>query len=138
MLWEYTSPPGKVAWADGKKSYLYTPEDRQVLIQPLDESLPVRLLMGTADLAKECRCQGVRTLGGELEISLDMADASQGIRNLTVRVEERRGVVTSLAYQDPLGNQIAFAFTEIQVDVPVPESAFKVAIPRGARVIENP
>jgi outer membrane lipoprotein-sorting protein len=138
MRWDYSVPQGKLAWADGKKSYLYLPEDRQVLVQPLEGSLPVRLLMGTADLDKECRCKGAVRLAGETDLSLEMVDATVGIRDLTVKVEDRRGVVTFLAYKDPLGNQIALTFSDIEVDAPVPDSAFKIPIPKGARVIENP
>lgn len=138
MRWDYSIPSGKLAWADGKKSYLYTPEDRQVLIQPLDASLPIRLLMGTADLSRECRCVGATRLAGETTLSLEMLDGEAGIRDLTLRMEDRRGVVTYLAYKDALGNEISLAFTEIEVDAAIPDSAFKIPVPKGARVIENP
>ena len=138
MRWDYSIPRGKLAWADGKKSYLYLPEDRQVLVQPLEGSLPVRLLMGTADLEKECRCKGAARLAGEMDLSLEMVDSTAGIRDLAVKVEDRRSVVTFLAYKDPLGNQIALTFSDIEVDAPVPDSTFKIPIPKGARVIENP
>lgn len=138
MRWDYTVPKGKLAWADGKKSYLYLPEDRQVLVQPLEGTLPVRLLTGTADLERECRCLAAVPRNGEMDLSLEMVDASAGVRDLTLKVEDRRGVVTFLAYKDPLGNRIAFTFTGIEVDAAVPEATFKIPIPKGAKVIENP
>ena len=138
MRWEYSRPEGKLAWADGKKSYLLLPEEREVLVQPLGKDLPVRLLMGDADLSRECTCTGFRKLQGEAELTLEVADAELGLRDLTLRVEEGRGVVTHLAYRDPLGNRVAFAFTDIEVDAPVSEASFKIPIPKGYRVIENP
>src|SRR5262245_13799858 len=36
MRWEYDSPRGKLAVADGRSSYVYLPEERQVLTTPLD------------------------------------------------------------------------------------------------------
>src|SRR2546428_5008456 len=37
MRWEYDVPRGKLAIADGRKSWVYLPEERQVLVAPLDE-----------------------------------------------------------------------------------------------------
>lgn len=138
MRWEYARPAGKLAWADGAKSYLLLPEEHEVLVQPLGKDLPVRLLLGTADLAHECTCTGFRKLQGEIELTLEVADPDLGIRDLVLRVEDHRGVVTSLTYRDPLGNRVTFTFTEIEVDAAIPDSAFKVALPRGLKVIENP
>lgn len=138
MRWEYARPAGKLAWADGKKCFLLLPEEREVLAQPLGKDFPVRLLLGTADLARECTCTGFKKLQGETELTLDVGDPELGVRDLALRVEDRRGVVTSLAYRDPLGNRVAFTFTDIEVDATIPDTAFKVSIPKGYRVIENP
>src|SRR5881296_666864 len=37
MRWEYEVPRGKLAVADGRKTYVYLPEERQVLVTPLDQ-----------------------------------------------------------------------------------------------------
>src|SRR5881296_1270524 len=53
MRWEYDEPPGKLAVADGRKSYVYLPEERQVLVAPLDlqgTRNGVGLLLGPVDL----------------------------------------------------------------------------------------
>src|SRR5256712_4442526 len=53
MRWEYEVPRGKLAVADGRKSYVYLPEERQVLVAPLDPQgtrTGVGLLLDRVDL----------------------------------------------------------------------------------------
>src|SRR5262245_58442565 len=53
MRFQYDLPKGKLAIADGRKTYLYLPEERQVLVAPLDPRSPasgVSILMQRIDL----------------------------------------------------------------------------------------
>src|SRR2546425_5051387 len=53
MRWEYEVPRGKLAVADGRKSYVYLPEERQVLVAPLDQDAArtgISFLLGRPDL----------------------------------------------------------------------------------------
>ena len=53
MRWDYEVPRGKLAIADGRKSYVYLPEERQVLVAPLDPQgtrTGIGLLLNRVDL----------------------------------------------------------------------------------------
>src|SRR5947209_3612447 len=53
MRWAYDVPRGKLAVADGRRTYVYLPEERQVLVAPLDQEgarSGLSFLLGRADL----------------------------------------------------------------------------------------
>src|SRR2546427_9996335 len=53
MRWDYDVPRGKLAVADGRRTYVYLPEERQVLVAPLDPHgtrTGVGLLLNRVDL----------------------------------------------------------------------------------------
>jgi outer membrane lipoprotein-sorting protein len=53
MRWEYEVPRGKLAIADGRRTYLYLPEERQVLVAPLDPDAArtgISILLNRVDL----------------------------------------------------------------------------------------
>ncbi len=56
MRWEYKTPDVQLFIADGRKSYLYVPDDRQVTIQPLSpadlHNTPLSFLLGSGDINK--------------------------------------------------------------------------------------
>ena len=50
MYWEYRLPETKFFYADGRRTYLYVPEDRQVMVRSFTEedlhSTPLEFLLG--------------------------------------------------------------------------------------------
>ena len=57
MRWEYTSPAGKIFLADGKDTFLYTPDDHRAEKAPLklseDDRAPLAFLLGKLDFHKD-------------------------------------------------------------------------------------
>ena len=135
--WDYDTPEGKLAWSDGKEAYLYLPQERQVLIRPMDDSLPVRLLMGGADPAEVADCRGAFELEGEVHLTLALREPESGIGEITLKVDQSRSVITHLEYGDALGNRISFALSEIQLNPALKQDLFSIPIPDGAKIYRD-
>jgi outer membrane lipoprotein carrier protein len=56
MRWEYRAPETKLFIVDGRSSYLYVPEDRQVTVHPFRSSdlrsTPFRFLFGQGEISR--------------------------------------------------------------------------------------
>src|SRR5882672_3100655 len=86
MRFEYEVPKGKLAIADGKRSYVYLPEERQVIegaIDPQEARTGMALLLNRIDLV------------GSFEISWGPSDG-RGSRSLRLKPRAPRAEYDSL------------------------------------------
>ncbi len=140
MRWEYLKPRGKLAVTDGKRTYLYLPEDRQVLIgdvRGLDEgAIAARLLLGTTPIASDFHVEGepAPDAGGLWLLKLSPVQENFPYDSLTLEVEEETGAIRRIRLLDPLGNRIEYRFSNLRVVRDLPEKLFTYRIPRGVDV----
>ena len=139
MRWEYDTPQGKLAVADGRRSWLYLPEDRQALIAPLPDdgrhtgmSL---LLRPRIDLER----------GFTIEWGPEPEGGGRRPLKLTPRVEQAdylyllveadaEHLIASLAVIDPLGGRVTYRFTHTRRVATLDESLFRFTAPEGVDV----
>ena len=134
MRWNYSSPPGKMAWVDGQKCNVYLPEDRQVISRPLSDAGVARLLMDFAAFENEVHCSSVKDLSdGFCELELKVAAGGGGDLPVTAHVDRKTGLITHLSYLDPIGNTITYTFTDMSANVSLKADCFKVSLPCGTR-----
>ncbi len=141
MRWQYDKPLGKLAVSDGKKSYLYIPEERQLFVQPLDTGskapITLRLLLGKVDVMKEFSCGGASVSGEEVTLQLSLTEPLAGVQNLEVRLNGKTGLVDRVSYNDALGNAVALELSDIKTGQPLAPSLFHFGVPKGVDVIQG-
>jgi len=140
MLWQYSTPAGKIFLLDGKYAWLYTQGDAQVQRIPAKEMddlrSPLRFLLGHTQLAKE--------LGG-----LRLVAASNGQYTLTglPKGQESRvtrlsltvtaaGAITAIEVVEVDGANTRFTFTGELPDAPIPAETFHFTPPPGVPVVD--
>jgi outer membrane lipoprotein carrier protein len=141
MRWEYEQPRGKLAIADGRKSYVYLPEERQVLIAPLDlqgTRTGVGLLLNRVDLVGSFEISwGPATGGGPRPLLLKpRAPRSEYDSLLLVPGPDHQ--VRALTMIDPLGSRITYRFDRIRLVDTLDEELFRFQPPPGVEVQEVP
>jgi outer membrane lipoprotein carrier protein len=141
MRFEYDVPRGKLAIADGRKSYVYLPEERQVLVAPLDSEgsrTGVSILLQRVDLI------------GSFEISWGPGN-DRGQRPLLLKPRAPRPeydfllltpgadhLVRGLTIVDPLGSRITYRFDRLRRVDTLDEDLFRFEPPAGIEVQEMP
>jgi outer membrane lipoprotein-sorting protein len=138
MRWEYTRPAGKLAVTDGRTSYLYLPDERQVYVQPTaqwENPLAMRLLSGQVKPAQEVRCVSAAKDGDQTLMRLELVEQDSGIRELEVAFSTAQGVVTAVRFRDPLGNSVTFELSQVETGGEFPESLFTFQVPPGVQVL---
>ena len=141
MRWDYTTPPGKLAVADGTESYLYLPSENQVFIQPLGKGpnapLAIRLLSGDVEPGKDLLCMGASRDGDTVVLRLGLASDAEGVRNLEVRVDRDGKQISEVSYTDSLGNQVDLRLTGIRTPGHLSPDLFTFTPPKGAQIIRS-
>src|SRR5213594_1837090 len=141
MRWDYEVPRGKLAIADGRKSYVYLPEERQVLVAPLDPQgtrTGIGLLLNRVDLV------------GSFEIGWGPG-AETGPRPLLLRPRAPRTeydslllftgpdhLVRELAIVDPLGRRVTYRFDHLRLVDTLDDDLFRFQPPPGVQIQEIP
>jgi outer membrane lipoprotein carrier protein len=142
MRWDYSSPKGKVALSDGRKTYLYLPSENQLYEQPLPTgpSAPItfRLLSGEADLGREFTCGGARVEKGEIVMTLDLRHPAAQVKAVTIALDAASGLIREVRYQDALENRVTLVFSDIRTGKALPKGIFQFKAPPGVRTFRNP
>jgi outer membrane lipoprotein carrier protein len=140
MRWEYGAPRGKLAVIDGVHTFLYLPEDRQVILGKLEEmdsgAITSRLLVGGAPLARDFRLDGEPSpeKPGIWLLRLTPRSAAFPYDSVVLEVEAATGGIRSIRLLDPLGNRMEYRFEHLQVVRNLPDRIFTYKIPRGVDV----
>ena len=139
MRWDYTQPAGKLFISDGKTIYLYTAEDNRVEKIPIrdteDMRAPLAFLLGHLELKKEFKDFAVRP--DKEGTWLDASAKTERVPYQSVSMLVRDGgTIERLKVLGRDGASMTFAFANERVNPPVPENAFRFAIPPGAEVID--
>jgi outer membrane lipoprotein carrier protein len=140
MLWQYSTPAGKIFLLDGKYAWLYTKGDAQIQRIPSKElddlRSPLRFLLGHTQLEKELA--GLK-LEGSSHGLYTLSGLPKGQENRVTRLEltvTAAGAISTLEVQEVDGATTRFTFTDEQPDVAIPADTFHFTPPAGVPVVD--
>jgi outer membrane lipoprotein carrier protein len=143
MRWEYRDPEVKLFVADGRDTYLYTPEDRQVLVSRFTaddlRSTPLQFLLGQGDIRGSFKVgwepdPAVRADGGIL-LRLTPRSAGTDYAYVIIECDGRSFDLRRIVIQERTGNTSEFVFNNVRTNVKVDSKQFRFKIPKGVEVI---
>lgn len=141
MMWQYSSPAGKIFLLDGKYAWFYAQGDAQVQRIPANElddlRSPLRFLLGHTQLEKELT-------------GLTLTSAPNGCFTLTglPKGQEKRvtrlaltvtasGAINAIEVEEPDGAITQFTFTGEQPNAVIPAETFHFTPPAGVPVVDS-
>jgi outer membrane lipoprotein carrier protein len=140
MLWQYSTPAGKIFLLDGKYAWLYTKGDAQIQRIPSKElddlRSPLRFLLGHTQLEKEL--VGLK-LEGAANGLYTLSGMPKGQENRVTRLQltvTAAGAISTLEVQEVDGAITRFTFTGEQPDVAIPAETFHFSPPAGVPVVD--
>jgi len=149
MRWEYESPEKKLAVIDGRNTWLYLPEEAEAhrgSAAGAGQSGALALLSGSLRLDRDftSRRPGNTELAAELPlpartvvIELVPHRTDLDFQKLLLAVDPDRLQIRKLIVIDPLGDRMSFTFSDLEEDVPLPESLFHFEPPPGVSVVAS-
>jgi outer membrane lipoprotein carrier protein len=139
MRWEYDVPRGKLAIADGRKSYVFLPEERQVLVAPLDPQGTrngVGLLLNQVDLVGSFEISwGPGTVSGARPLLLKPR-APRAEYDALLLVTGPDHLVRALTIVEPLGSRVTYRFDRVRRVDTLDEKMFRFEPPPGVEIVE--
>lgn len=139
MRFQYDVPKGKLAIADGRKTYLYLPEERQVLVAPLDARSPasgVSILMQRIDLAATFTVGwGPGPERGPRPLMLSPRAPQPEYEYLLLTTGPDR-LVKSLTIVEPLGSRVTYRLERVRRVDTLEDELFEFSPPAGIEVQE--
>jgi len=141
MRWEYRTPPGKLAIADGTKTWLYLPEDRQVLSAPMpgaDRDAGIGLLLGASPdilAAFTPRWGPPRAAGAAPTLTLRPRAADASFDEVQIETDAG-GFPSAIIVIDPLGGRVTYRFESIRFEPQLDEALFRFTPPPGIEIQE--
>lgn len=144
MRWNYKTPETKTYVSDGDVLWLYEPEDRQAFKQELKGSqLPAALafLTGKGKLADEfdialAKDPPVGT-SRDYVLALSPRQPQAQVKSLLFVVDPDSFFVRETFIVDAQGNTNDILFTDVKINVRLPESTFHFTPPAGVRVVDT-
>ena len=140
MLWQYTTPAGKIFLLDGKFAWLYTRGDAQVQRIPAkdidDLRSPLRFLLGHTELEKELT--GLKLTGapnGLYTLTGVPKGQEKRVTQITLTVTAA-GAIAAIEILEMDGATTRFAFSNEKPDAPIAADTFHFAPPPGIPVVD--
>ncbi len=139
MRWDYDVPRGKLAVADGRRTYVYLPEERQVLVAPLDQAgtrTGISFLLGRSDLIGSFSITwGPGPEAGPRPLMLTPRTPRPEYQYLLVSTGADH-LVRGLTVVDPLGSRVIYRFDRIRLVDTLDEDLFQFTPPEGIETQE--
>lgn len=142
MRWEYTKPKGKVAVLDGEKTYLYLPEDGQVIVGKwadlLQESPAALLMVGKLEVRKKFMVERVTEYAdlprGVDRIRLIPREPQARFDSILLDLDRQGTRLRRIEMEDPLGNRVEYRFLNIRENQILADELFRFEPPDGVEV----
>lgn len=146
MRWDYQEGSTQKIVSDGKKLWIYVPENKQVIVEELGRSpmgsTPLSFLLGLGRIREQFEVrvppEGQRDKQGRRLLELIPRQPMANLSRLVLAVEPQESWVAAAVLHDPYGNRTELEFSEQQVDLELRETLFVFRIPKGIEVFEAP
>jgi outer membrane lipoprotein carrier protein len=143
MRWEYRDPEIKLFIADGRDTFLYTPEDRQVLISRFSaaelHNTPLQLLLGRADLNKsfDVAWENIMkpVIPGTRMLKLVPRPEEAEYAGIVLEYDEETYDLRRIVINEKSGNTSEFFLTNIRTNVKTESAQFRFQIPKGVEIV---
>ncbi len=144
MYWEYRLPGTKFFYADGRRTYLYVPEDRQVMVRSFSKedlhSTPLEFLLGKGKILESfdvSRESGLKPSSDDyVTVRLVPKASDLDYSYLVLEIDRRSYDLRRIAIRERTGNLSEFTFTGMRTNVKIDDGRFRFQIPKGIEVIE--
>lgn len=143
MRWEYRDPEYKLFIADGHSTYLYTPEERQVMVSSFStsemHSTPLQFLLGQGNIAASfvvtAEVGMAPQLQGSVLLHMEPRTPDPNYSFIVLELDAKTCDVRRIVIQEQTGNTSEFLLTNADTNVRVQNSQFRFSVPKGVEVI---
>lgn len=142
MRWDYVAPRAKALITDGVTLWMYLPDDKQVYVQPLERAMnakiPLQMLTGKLDFAKDYRASLLEDEGGRYRLRFRPRKDGTGFRSVTLSVDKKSYQIVGFELVDLFGTRTVVRLDGIRVDTGLAGVRFRYEDKPGVQVVRIP
>jgi outer membrane lipoprotein carrier protein len=144
MRWEYQWPESRLFVTDGKTLWVYSPSEKQVVVQDVAEALasrlPLSFLAGNCDLAKDfditlVEHAGTRGMPTTRILDLKPKRPEAGIVRMLLEVNTKGYRVEKTTLFDAYGNTTVIALSSLKLNPGLDDQQFRFIPPADITVV---
>ena len=139
MRWEYLSPERKLFIADGKKTYFYLEEEKQLLVSEFnieESNSPLLFFLGRGDIRLRFESSLVNGEEGVF-VKLIPVNPDPEIEEMILEIDDDSGLIRRIVVRDPVGQQNEYVLTNMRKNVHISNDQFKIRVPDDVEIIEQ-
>lgn len=137
MKWEYAKPEGQLFVANGRESFFYVPQDKQVTVQPFEaadlENSPIGFLLGSGNIGETFSIESLPESGAKLDqtavAGLRPKSADPDYALLVMEIDRAACDLRRLELQETSGGIIEYLFSDLRTDVKIDDGHFRFRVP---------
>ena len=145
MRWEYLSPMAqkKDVIVDGREVFIYVPQDKTVMIYPLNQvmrsDLVMRFFSGMGEIQRDFQVAWHRPYAGSgsMQILLTPVKAQPELKELVLTIDPATNLVQALEFTNAYGDFTRMTFTSTQLNVTLDPGLFRFTPPPGVQVVRE-
>ncbi len=142
MRWNYTTPQKKLFVSDGRTMFMYFPDDKQVMKNPVPEqdqaTSAILFLMGKGDITRDFTVKyGDSPVEGAYVLRLDPRSRQAEYDWLQITADRKTFQIRGLTWGDAQGGRSSFTFSDYKENTGLSDKLFQFTVPRGAEVITS-
>ncbi|HYK91048.1 MAG TPA: outer membrane lipoprotein carrier protein LolA [Acidobacteriota bacterium] len=143
MRWEYRDPETRLFVTDGHETYLYTPEERQVMVSSFSSSerhgTPLQFLLGEGNISASFEAsfetESKPWLQGTVLLRLTPRSLEPDYSYILLEIDAGTYDVRRIVIRERKGNSSQFLLTDMETNVKVENGQFRFKIPKGVEII---
>ncbi len=142
MNWEYLKPRRKLFVSDGKKTYFYVPDDRQVVLSDLrldTAETPLLFFFGKGDPESDFVVDFAEGAPpeGRLVLRLTPRTPRSEFSEVLIEIDPASLLIRRLTVVEPIGNRNEYILSDFRENVRAPAEKFRFRIPPGTEVVRQ-
>jgi outer membrane lipoprotein carrier protein len=141
MRWIYTSPERQEIVSDGRKTYWYVPEDKQVTVTDVganDQALPALFLSGKGDIGRDFTASFVKAPSADLlALKLVPRKPEPEYEYVVVAIDPASLQMRGLTTYDRQGGESTLTLTNMKENRRLSDKDFVFSPPRGVKVVTD-
>jgi len=140
MKWVYNAPDPQVLVSNNKVLWLYVPNEKQVTKASLESiyssNTPALFLAGKGKLSDTFNVIKVSKEKDSIVVILTPIEEDNSLDRLVLFADNKNYQITGSSVYDKLGNKTEIHFSDIRVNVKIPESTFRFKIPQDVELLD--
>ncbi|AEB10235.1 LolA family protein [Desulfobacca acetoxidans] len=145
MRWQYQYPPEqkKEVIADGREVSIYIPQDRMVMVYPLNQvlrsDLVMRFFSGMGRLQTDFTVTWDRPyqIHEPIRIRLKPVKPQPELKHLILTIDPETFLVQALEFSNAYGDHTRMSFTQTQLDIKLAPGFFTFIPPPGVEIVRD-